>query len=80
MSTTTLNTATVMALTILARKAVDGEGKSLLQKAAEDTFAHIKEHHPQRVADAEEWLQVIRDDDRKSLVVAEAFDKILSAS
>lgn len=76
----TLGTASVMALVIMARKAVDGEGKSLLLKAAEDTFAHMQERHPERVAEAEGWLAVIKDSNSQSLAVADALDKILSAS
>ena len=76
----TLGTASVMALTILARKAVDGEGKSLLLKAAEESFAHIQERRPERAAEAEAWLAVVQNDSSKSLDVAKALDELFSAS
>ena len=76
----TIGTASVMALTIMARKATDGEGKPLLLKAAEDSFAHIQERHPERVAEAEAWLAVVQNDSSKSLDVAKALDELFSAS
>ena len=80
MTTIALKSMTVRMLTLLAAQATSPEGGSLLLKVAEENLALIRERIPEKATEAEGWLAVIKNGNSQSIDVAEALDKMLSAS
>ena len=80
MTTIARNSVTVRVLTLLAAQATSPEGGSLLLKVAEENLALIRERIPEKVAEAEQQLAVIKNGNSQSTAIAEALDEILSAS
>ena len=75
MPTMTLSTLTVRVLVIAAQQATEPDGTPTLQKIAAENAAVIRERTPEKAAEVEQCLAVIKNDSQ-STAIAEAMDKI----